>query len=121
MTNPNTAHHTSVLTHPDWPTVAPYIRVEYYNRDGSARDPRFRLEVLTMPEDVAEVALKLEIGCPSCGRTIHPIRARALSKRSRAPHKRHYYLAVACPLDVSVACSRGYAARDEYLKIRAAL
>jgi hypothetical protein len=45
----------------------------------------------------------------ACGRMVHPF-------RERGPGG-HIYYAPCCPLHVSVGCSRGKAARDEYRRV----
>src|SRR5262245_30764803 len=102
----------SLLDHPSWSVVAPFIQVLPYGRDTSRQKTRFRLE-LVGDYGLAYV-LDLTDVCASCGAVIHPFRAR---------HTRPctVYVAVTCELAVNVACSRSRAAADEYNRIRAGL
>jgi hypothetical protein len=105
-----------------WTALAPYIDVETYDRDGSARDPRFRLEFQRMPALLTAAALAVTVPCAECGRPMHPIRARQGPGNKRSEHVgQHLYLAAACPLEVNVGCSRGTGARLEYRRIRRAV
>lgn len=110
----------SVLDHPLWSKLAPYVRKESYNRDGSARDPRNRFELKTMPEKLDARALRMEVRCCKCGATIHPIRARKDGK-ARMEVARHRYLSVSCPLNVNISCSRSKAAKEEYARLAIAI
>lgn len=98
---------------PYFRSLTPFIRVENYTREGGSTNPRYRLEVLgSMPLEV----LAWEQPCVECGESMHPFRARrAESKRGVSGH---VYLAVACPLNQNVGCSRGTRAKDAYIAIR---
>lgn len=93
-----------------WRTLAPYIRLERYQREGGgSRNPRFRLELkASTPEQVVEQSLNALTKCASCGEKIHPVRKRSGGK---------YYIAVSCPLTVNVACSRHPSASSEYKRV----
>ena len=104
----------SILTHPEWPLVARYLRVETYDRDGGHRHPRHRLEI-QRPESGIDLRklLALVMPCVGCGAPIHPVRMRASGN--------HCYFAVSCGLDQTYACARGARAKEEYEAIVAAL
>jgi len=106
----------SIMKHPEWPVIRGYLRIEYYDRDGGHAHPRHRIEVRSsIPSQLREKFLKLTCDCVACAAPIHPIRNRI--KGGRATHAGHLYLAVACPLDVKIGCSRGNAANAEYDRI----
>ena len=106
--------------HPFLATIAPYMRVERYVREGSKRTPRPRLELTAAaPTSLLQQALALQTECPHCGAVINPFRTR--TKGTGRANPRHVYVAVACPLQVSIGCSRGTAAHDETNAIAEAL
>lgn len=88
---------TPLLTHPLFPLIAPWVRIEDYARDGGHKHPRHRLE-MSPPTDRAFQRTVLAITCPCdvCGQMIHPIR----EARGRL------YIATTCPLEVNIRCSR---------------
>jgi hypothetical protein len=95
----------------------PYLRIETYAPDGGHKHPRIRIEWKSMPPMLRQMALAATMPCVSCGQPINFIRSRnAESKRSTSGH---LYYACSCPLSVSIGCSRGAAAKDEYLAVRA--
>jgi hypothetical protein len=111
--------HTSVVDHPLFPQIAQLYRVEEYARDGGHKNPRKRLELKTThakPKLIRDM-LDMQVACVRCGEPIHPFRARVKGSSDRTELPRHIYCAVSCPLDVDIGCSRGKAARDEYIKI----
>lgn len=101
-----------------FPLVRPYLRVEVYTRDGGAANPRVRIEVRGAPPVVVACLLAHTEPCVACGAKMHPFRARkAPAKRGTATG---LYFAAACPLSCNIGCSRGEAAKLEYLAIRSA-
>lgn len=107
-----------------WPEVRPYIRIELYDRDGSARKPRHRIEVKAMPWELEERALELTAPCVACGAKIHPFRERRgpVKRQSLfAKPARNIYYAPTCPLYENIACSRGAQVRQEYLGVKRAV
>lgn len=102
----------SVLEQPWWPELRPLMRVQVYGRDGGPLKPRFRLEVM-LPTHAAERWLAVTMPCVACGRPIQPIRQRVRWETA--------YFAPTCALLRRLPCSRGSAARDEYLAVRAAI
>lgn len=109
----------SFINHEMWPVLRPFFKVEIYTRDGGAGNPRVRIELKKLPEPLVFVALKVKTDCVTCGKQIHPIRQRRPpgNKRSDVVGT-HMYFAAACPLSENIGCSRGTAARDEYLRMR---
>lgn len=106
----------TILAHPLWPQLAQYFVAVRASRGDSAKQ-RVRIEVNAMPQGLYAVAIRATMPCVSCGRDIHPIRARkAPSKREDATSGAYY--AAACPIAESVGCSRGAAASAEYSRIR---
>jgi hypothetical protein len=107
----------SLLEHVEFDLWRPYI-VERYSRDGGHENPRLRIE-LRAPEDVLQAALAFQMRCVACGRLMHPFRLR---KGSRVEdYGSGVYFAAACPLNVSVGCSRSRAAAEEYKRVTASV
>lgn len=105
----------SIMSHALWPQLQKYFRIDRVRKSDSAKS-RVRIEIDDLPPSLEVHALHMTMGCVECGRPIHPIRARkAPSKRSQA---RGLYYAATCPLTVRIGCSRGAAAKDEYVLIR---
>lgn len=104
---------------PYFSEIAPHLKIEKYGRDGTHK-PRRRMEILpTASPALIRKLLVQKISCCACAQDIHPFRARkAPTERVQIP--RHLYVAVACPLDVNVGCSRGNLASDAYLSLEAA-
>lgn len=102
-----------------WSEVAPYFEIELYDRDGSARRPRARIEVRHMPEPLRSRALRFQMPCVACGRSMRPFRCRLRPNKRSDTHGIYY--AAACDLKTNIGCSRGNEARDEYRRVRAAL
>ena len=91
-----------------------YLRVETYDRDGGHKHPRKRIEVETPADPVLRARfLAIEMPCVHCGAPIHPVRARNGWKT--------LFLAVTCPLDVTVSCARSNDARDAYVALTDAI
>ncbi len=109
----------TILTSPLFPQLAPYFTITNASRGDSAKQ-RVRIELSAMPMPLYLEAIALTMPCVECGRAIHPIRSR------RGPPKRAtatslcsgLYFAAACPLGVSISCSRGDAASSEYARVR---
>jgi hypothetical protein len=101
--------------------IKPYIKVEDYVREGGgSNNPRHRIEIHSnIPSAVVREALDFEMPCVACGAAIHPFRRRGPTKRG--VNVGHLYYAPCCPLNVSVSCSRGRAASDEYRRVIAAV
>lgn len=105
----------SILDHPIWPELQPYIRIQVYGRDGGPDRPRHRIEVEQPTAGALRARLLgAEMACVSCGRTIRPIRQR------HGDHGTWYYAAT-CELEQSYACARSAPARLEYTAIREAM
>ncbi len=104
----------ALIEHALWPSLAPYIRVEDYDRDGGHAHPRHRLEVVAPANGILlRQLLAMEVPCAACGSAVHPVRQRQSTSV-------HLYLAVACPLDKRYACARSSAAAKAYDEIVAA-
>lgn len=110
----------SLLDHENWKDVRGWLNIQVYDRDGGHKNPRIRIELAdSAPLEIKRIALAITMPCVNCGSTIRPFRARHPPKRGEEV-ARHVYFAAACPLEINVGCSRGAAARDEYLAIRKA-
>lgn len=106
---------SSITTHDAWPLVKPWIKIQRYGRDPGVHGARVRIEIVVRPRDadIERQLLALTMPCVACEREMHPIRER---------HGRPgLYYAATCPLDVSMPCSRGAAARDEYERVKKAV
>lgn len=96
-----------------FPVIEPYIKIEPYEREGGVSNPRDRIEIWSwIPPEVKRQALAFVMPCVACGAPIHPFRQR---------ENGHLYYAATCPWTVTLRCSRGKAAREEYLRVRAAV
>jgi hypothetical protein len=85
--------------------LAPYLRVGLALHDkGQAR-----IDFPNLPDDLLAQAKRRMKPCVACGKLIHFVRV--------GGHGRGYYAAT-CPQNVSRACSRTQAAREEYARIR---
>jgi len=78
---------------------------------------RPRIEILSMPLKVEAKALVFTMPCVACGAAIHPFRAR--SGRSQRGGATGIFYAPTCPQEVSRGCSRGKAAKQEYIDVAA--
>jgi hypothetical protein len=110
----------SILKHPLWPALKPFMRIEYYGRDG-ASEPRWRIEFAPMPPALLTVALSTVVPCIcGCGRDINFARVRKLPGQRKSPANLRgvYY---ACSSRADAGCARGKAARTEYRAVRAAV
>lgn len=98
--------------------LAPSIKLEEYGRDGGPFRVRRRIELRTKELDpqVLREALHTQCQCVRCRAPIHPFRPRLKGVGDRVELARHVYVAVACPLDVNVGCSRGKQSRDAYVQ-----
>jgi hypothetical protein len=107
----------NLFDHPIWPHVLPYAHVTFFGKV-------VRLDFLQLPDQLRELALAVVANCPSCGAVIHPMRARALSERSRiagtAVERRLFY-APTCPTEKDPGCSRTKAAMQHKDEVRAML
>jgi hypothetical protein len=108
--------YNSVAEHPLFAQVVPYLIIEKVKPDGDVR-PRRRIELRGMPEDLTRRAIRATVKCAHCGLPIFPFRPRTKGDGERVEIPRHVYVAVACPLDVSIGCSRGKAAKQAYIDI----
>ena len=106
---------------PDFARFAPWIRIEPYTREGGGTsNPRNRLELAAnAPSGLTHDALKYAAACVACGRRMQVFRPRRAWTPTGGWSVRDIYLAVACPLNVSIGCSRGKGARDAYVAIAA--
>ena len=102
----------SIIDHPSWPVIRRYFRINFYEREPTPANPRWRIEV-DEPADSREreQLLRLVAECPACGASYFPIRARQGPVGS-------LYFAAACPREARPGCSKGRAATDEYIKVR---
>lgn len=109
----------SIVQHPDFARLRPFIRVIPTGKDGSVLHPRNRIELSSeAPPEVRKLALSIRIPCVCCGRIIAPFRRRK-APNDRAPTPAIYF-AAACPLRLRVGCSRGRAASEEYARVEGA-
>ena len=102
-----------LFDHPIWLHLKPYARLD------AGRD---NLDLHQLPEKLRELALGVFTNCIACGESIHPLRAREKSQRSRVGgtqvEKRLFY-APTCPTEKNPGCSRTRVARAHKETIRA--
>jgi hypothetical protein len=109
-----------LLGQPFFAEIRPYMRLEFYDRDGGHKDPRVRIACHRMPDKLWARVLEHEMPCVSCGKAIHPFRDRQRGAQPRSD-KQHVYYAATCPLSVNISCSRQDPSSDEYRRVRAEL
>lgn len=97
----------SVLEHPIWRVVRPYLGERPHELRG--------LEVRGLPRSLSLQLQRLELECVACGKLVRVFRRRQGSDWS------HLYFSPACPSADSPGCSRGAECRDEFEAIRAKL
>lgn len=103
---------TSLLQHPLWPRIRPFVRLQARKQDGG-----HRLEVATPSEAEAVMWIALTVPCPHCRQMMHPIRDRTPAHRTTEP--RHLYLAASCPAEQKPQCCRSGEAHREIDRLRA--
>lgn len=95
-----------LFEHPIWRYLRPYAHLA---------EGRDNLDILQLPDQLRTLALEhVWANCVSCGAAIHPLRARALSERSRVAHtaiERRLFYAPTCPTEKDPGCSRTKAAQ----------
>jgi hypothetical protein len=105
---------------PEFADLVPHILVQaYYD---AHQHSRYRIELRdSTPFEVRLKALRLTMPCVACGRDIHPFRERQRAAKAGSSQAQAVYIAAACSPEVRPGCSRGNAARDEYIRIREAV
>lgn len=103
---------TSIIFHPLWKKLEPYLHVVEYDKDGGHKEPRIRIEFLDLPEKWSRELVMIEMLCVTCQRPIHPLRRRIGDDWDRL------YYAPCCPVDARSACSRSRAAALEYERFK---
>lgn len=107
---------SALSQHQLYKKLEPFLKIEVYAPDGGHKHPRVRIEWKTIPPLLLAQALAATMPCVACGSSIAFVRQRKTSGRGSTGR---FYYAPTCPLTVSIGCSRGAAARDEYLAVRA--
>lgn len=107
----------SILLHPEWPVLRPFVRVGRYARDTGPRGARVRLDV-ERPTDgrVMRRLQAIQMPCVTCGAPIQAVR-----ERSGRRYGGLFYYCPTCPQDVSVRCSRNPKASREVTAVREAV
>lgn len=64
----------SIIAHPIWDRVRPYLTIDHYDRDGGHVDPRIRIGFSNMPQALGAEAAYVQMACvePDCQRPINP-------------------------------------------------
>ena len=87
----------SLLNHPNFEAVRPWIAVQVYGRDGGPRKQRRRIELRRdTPANVLSKALQMKVQCPACGDPMKPFRFRTPALRG-GDVPQNIYFAAACP------------------------
>lgn len=102
----------SLVFLPEWERLKPYLVIDLYDRDGSAREPRIRIGFDDMPDSLGREMAMLIMPCVTCQRPNHPLR-----RREGDPWSRLYY-GPCCPVAQRPACSKGRAASLEYERFK---
>lgn len=100
----------SIVNHPIWPEVRPFVHIHIYARDNG----RHRIDIRT-PADrtLYRRFLDATMPCVVCQRPIHPIRG---EKRGGL------YYACTCEQKQSLRCSRSHGdSSAEYQRVKAAI
>lgn len=104
----------TIFEHPIWPYIRPFAQVS---------DGRANVDFLQLPAQLRSLALDAVCNCVSCGKVIHPLRARAKSERSRiagTPTEWRLFYAPTCETEKDAGCSRTKSAKshkDETIKM----
>ena len=106
----------SILNHHEWPLLLYCLVPEFVLRDPRPHDlPRNRVEGRPgLPDAIVEHLLTLRTPCVHCGELMAPIRKRDSGR---------IYWASSCAREQhdKDRCSKGRAAREEYIRVRDAL
>lgn len=104
----------SLVNLPEWKEISSYLHVVDCPHDGGDADGRIRIEFLHLPARRMRELVKITMPCVACQRPIFPLRLR----KGDAWDGGRLYYACACPIGVSIACSRGRAAELEYERFK---
>lgn len=107
----------SILTHPEWPFLRPFVRPGRYARDTGPRGARVRLDV-ERPEDGRDMRRlqAIQMACVTCGQPVQAVR-----ERSGKRYGGLFYYCPTCPQHVSVKCSRNPKASREVAAVTEAV
>ncbi len=101
-----------LFDHPIWPRILPHAHINI---------GRANLDFLGLPDDLRAEALDVRACCVSCGGPVAPLRARALSIRSRISGmtiERRLFYAATCPQHENAGCARSRAAKQHKAELR---
>jgi len=93
--------------------LLPYLRLQWWHD----RPQRIEVAAHVIPADLLAEALAYRGSCVACEAEIRVVRARKFGGRTSDS----YYIALTCPLEANIGCSRGWAARDGNASLVAAL
>ncbi len=104
----------SVVDHPEFARFSKAMLVEPYSRDWAKGRPTPRVRIWAIPNNdvTLEQLLAVRMACVNCGRGIDCFRQSRGKKLHFSP---------TCPQEVTLVCSRQTVARDEYVRVTAAL
>lgn len=104
----------SIVDHPEFKVFSKAMLVEPYARDWAKGRPTPRVRIWAVPTDgvTLEQLLSVRMACVNCGRGIDCFRQSRGKKLHFSP---------TCRQDVTLVCSRQTVARDEYVRVTAAL
>jgi hypothetical protein len=108
----------ALIDHAIWKQISQYVKII---PDAATKKSKKRLRIefsRDMPQHLITAALAVTVPCVSCGKDIHPVRARVPPKTRGSGVAQGLYYAPCCPLKENLGCSRGDAASADYERFR---
>lgn len=93
---------STLFEHALWSQLEPYAHVTYFG-------DIIRLDFLRLPDELRTKALAIQTPCISCRAVVNPLRARALSDRSRiagTETERRLFYGPTCLKEINAGCAR---------------
>lgn len=107
-----------LMTHPTWALVARSVVIEAGSLLATGRKHRrLELPVAEFSNEQVAAVLAMRVPCAACGSLMQPFRTRQGKSAGRAERPGRLFLALTCPLDQRVGCSRGAAATAAYERV----
>jgi hypothetical protein len=112
----------SLPEHACWRHIAPLLSVEVGTVLASSHQHRrIELDASRLSEKQFGMLLGVLVRCPACNAGVCPFRRRFGKSAGRAARPGRLFVALACPLDVNIGCSRGKAASEATEALAAAI